>query len=508
MKTLMQQADNLTDKSCVVYYRVSRSHQKDIRQEQDCINYCKDNGYQIVKTFREKISGRKRARQAMTECLNYLKDNNIHYLVCSELSRLGRTLEVSTILDELTQKQICIIAIKEELKTLNDDLTKNDKQLSLALFAISNAIKESEYISYRVKSGRNERVINNGSWTGGKYLPYGYQSIDKRLVIEPREAEYIKQIFEKYLSAWGAVKIANWLNMECVPTKLGLKWDRATINQLLSHKIYIGQRQWKGTSLDTPYLRIISDDTYNAVQKRRTERKNPDATFNKLKKYTYLFDKGLIICGVCGKKFSGLGGLNKYSCDSGNYTKCCGCESVSLDWLEEAVQVHLLKNWYQLIKDNTIIIEQNEKLEIDYKLLQAERQNKRVQLDRINEMFELDRYDRPTYDLRYNEVSNQIANITESLEQMQGKLIESRKAMEVRNLWVVNPDYINIDGKQVWTYENIDKETLHKIIKQIIVNKRTNAGQLIDVLLVNGKEFQLVFIPKRMTILKAGKNLI
>ena len=53
-----------------------------------------------------------------------------------------------------------------------------------------------------------------------------------------------------------------------------------------------------------------------------------------------------------------------------------------------------------------------------------------------------------------------------------------------------------------FAFNPIDKETLYKVIKRITVNKRTKEGQLIDVCLVNGKEFQLIFKPKRMTILK------
>lgn len=521
MEPAIQQSDNQNLKSCVVYYRVSRSHQKDIRQESDCIDHCQNNGYQIVETFREKISGRKRAREAMTKCLNYLKDNDIHYLVCSELSRLGRTLEVSTILDELTQKQICIIALKEEIKTLNDDFTKDDKQISFALFAISNSIKESDYISYRVKSGRNERIINNGSWSGGKYLPYGYTSIDKKLVIEPLEAERVKMIFQKYLSAWGAVKISNWLNMEGIPTKLGLKWDRATINQMLSHTIYIGQRQWRGEKLDTPDLRIIEDDIYYAVQKRRKERKNPDQTFNKLKKYTYLFDRGVIVCGVCGRKFSGLGGLNKYSCDSGKYTKCCGCESVKMDWLEENIQVYLLHNWSDLIKDNTEIEKQGERLEIDLKLLQQEQINESRKQDRYSEMYAEDRLTRIQYDEKYNACQEKLSKIVDDIVQVRERIQEIKTAKEISktikfkilNKYMPHPDSVEFNKEAIinemnkpdfkgFAFNPINKETLHKVIKRITVNKRTKEGQSINVILVNGKEFQLTFKPKRMTILK------
>src|SRR5512133_1243540 len=112
--------------NAVSYYRVSRNIQSDLRQENDVKDYCSNSGITIAETFREKISGRKRMadndRPELARCINYLKDNNINLLVCSELSRLGRTPEVIHIIDELTRKKICVISLKENIRTLDDSL--------------------------------------------------------------------------------------------------------------------------------------------------------------------------------------------------------------------------------------------------------------------------------------------------------------------------------------------------------------------------------------------------
>jgi hypothetical protein len=97
----------------------------------------------------------------------------------------------------------------------------------------------------------------------------------------------------------------------------------------------------------------------------------------------------------------------------------------------------------------------------------------------------------------------QISKIMESIEQIRGKLITMKPILEqviVKKLMTFNEESQQYED----TSFEIDKETLHRIIKQITIHKRTKEGQLIDVLLVNGKEFQLTFKPKRMTILKSN----
>ena len=79
----------------VVYQRVSKDIQDFNRQVQDIEEYCSKNNYNIVESFTEKMSGVKRVRPAMTKLINLIKETtNIDFVICSELSRLGRTSEV------------------------------------------------------------------------------------------------------------------------------------------------------------------------------------------------------------------------------------------------------------------------------------------------------------------------------------------------------------------------------------------------------------------------------
>lgn len=499
MKTNSKVTDTQLDyKKCVAYFRASTEEQQTQRQADEIEQYCKDNGYKLIKHFVENKSGRKRNRHYMNECLEYINDNNIKTLILSEISRLSRSTEGGKIIDELTQKKVRIIALKEELQTINDDGTPNYKDIWQSIGALSNAIRESDYLSHRVKSGKRSKVIHQNKWTGGKYLPYGYTSINKVLTIDQSEKEYVKIIFEKYLQGWGAIKIANWLNAEKIPTKLNKQWSRSTINQMLPHTIYIGKRIFEGKELDTPELRIIDDNLFYAVQNRMKQRKNTDLTFNQLRKYDYLFDKGLIKCGKCGKNYYGLVERDKqhkarYKCTSGKYHKGCGNESVNINWLEYEIQKHIIVNQFKLIYDNTEAIKQNELMMIDIKMLKEEQLKYELELTRWNEMYAKNRLNSKEYDKRYNNTNDNINNIIEKINNLQEKINTNKPITQ--QILAKAEFKLNADNKYDAVKYTIDKDTLHKIIKQITIQKMntTTNTKTIDVMLTNGNTFNLEY---------------
>lgn len=475
-------------KTAVCYYRVSRNIQSDLRQERDVIKYCKDNNYTIVETFREKISGTIRKRPEMTACLDYIDTNNIKFIVCSELSRLGRTNEVVAIIDDLTEKHICVICIKESIKTLKDDFSKDVDQILLTNILTGISLKESDSISYRIKSGINQKVLNNGAWSGGKFKPYGYTSIEGKLVIDIKEAEIVKLIFEKYLSGWGSIKISNFLNLQGIQTKLGFKWQRSTINQLLRHSIYSGHRMWHNECLNTPDLAIVSTDTFESALKRMKEAKNSSPEFNKLAKYNYLLNKGIMICGICGKHFHGA--MKKdtsngvYKCISTKYHAGCGNRSIHIKWIEVNIQDILGAGWQKLVQDNSKLSSQIEVLEIDLKLQQQELTDQQQEQNRLQKDYFKGRLPESQYDKQYQIFNQIIDKITGNIHQLQEKITDNRTTLKA--ITKGKGKAAIQDKAYKHTTFNIDKDTLHTVVKQIVVNKDD-----IKVLLINNNEFTI-----------------
>ena len=79
----------------VIYARVSSvtDRQNTERQVKDLMDYASYMNYDVVQVYEEKISGAKKNsdRAVLQESIDYCIDNKIDILLCSELSRIGRS---------------------------------------------------------------------------------------------------------------------------------------------------------------------------------------------------------------------------------------------------------------------------------------------------------------------------------------------------------------------------------------------------------------------------------
>lgn len=159
-------------KTAVIYARVSSTtdRQNTDRQIADLSDYAEKNDYQIKKVFTEKISGGKRnaERPVLLECINFCKEYNIDTLLCSELSRIGRsTVEVLKTIDELHQAGVGVYIQNLNIYTLNEDGTENPIASMLTTILAEVAKIERSNITYRLNSGR-EQFIKSGGKLGRK----------------------------------------------------------------------------------------------------------------------------------------------------------------------------------------------------------------------------------------------------------------------------------------------------------------------------------------------------
>ena len=87
--------------NAVIYARVSSTGDRQSTELQvlDLTDYATKNDLVVQQVYEEHISGAKRNadRPVLTECLDYCRDNGPDILLVSELSRLGRKHTVSTV---------------------------------------------------------------------------------------------------------------------------------------------------------------------------------------------------------------------------------------------------------------------------------------------------------------------------------------------------------------------------------------------------------------------------
>ena len=141
----------------VIYGRVSSDAQSAKRQINDLKAV---EGYEVVKVFQESISGFTKSvhdRPELQKAITYIKKNEIPVLMVHEISRLGRrTTEVLTLIDELKKESIKIYIKSIGILINGNGATEAINKLIITLLADLSRM-ESEQMSYRIKSGLEER---------------------------------------------------------------------------------------------------------------------------------------------------------------------------------------------------------------------------------------------------------------------------------------------------------------------------------------------------------------
>jgi DNA invertase Pin-like site-specific DNA recombinase len=169
------------------YIRVSTDKQTVENQRFEINNFCERNNIQIDQWFEETISGTKEPeKRALGKLLRKLKKDDI--LICSELSRLGRSLfMIMDVLSACMKKEIQLWTIKDNYRLGNDI---SSKVLAFA-FGLSAEI-ERNLISQRTKEAL-ARAKAEGKVLG---RPVGAKS--KRVKLTGCENQ-IKQMLSKQI---------------------------------------------------------------------------------------------------------------------------------------------------------------------------------------------------------------------------------------------------------------------------------------------------------------------
>lgn len=154
----------------VIYARVSTQGQDYERQLAELTHHADRMGYEVVKTFSEKISGAKKIaeREALSELLNYIETNQVDKVMIYECSRLSRrATDFLSIIETFNEKKISLYIHQNGLETLQPDGTVNPiATLVLGILAQFNSM-ERNLIRSRMESGYNN-FRNNGGKVGRK----------------------------------------------------------------------------------------------------------------------------------------------------------------------------------------------------------------------------------------------------------------------------------------------------------------------------------------------------
>jgi hypothetical protein len=155
---------------------------------------------------------------------------------------------------------------------------------------------ERELASERTKDKMLERA-KKGMWNGG-IVPYGYKKENKKLVINSKEAEIVKLIYEIYTTTGSLFQVYEKLKQKKIKDRQGKIFSKGAIYYILRNIVYTGKLKYGGDIYQGIHKPIISEDLFNLAQQIHKEK------IRKLRVYKdYLFG-GLVVCKECGSKMT------------------------------------------------------------------------------------------------------------------------------------------------------------------------------------------------------------
>jgi site-specific DNA recombinase len=297
--------------SVAIYCRVSTEEQASegysiTAQLQTLRQYAHLYGWQIAEEYvDEGISGKDiKGRPAMQSMILDVEKAKFQAVLVWKISRLSRNmLDTLVLLDKFDEYDVKFISYSE-----NFDTSSPIGKLVVQLMA-SIAEMERNTLSENVKLGMTQRA-KEGSWNGG--LIFGYDSIEKELVVNPKEAEILQLIFTLYADGNGLKAIVNQLNKAGYRTKHGRHFSINGIATILDNPIYVGKIRWlqvenwdkkrrRGKNADPILVEgkhepIISDETWNIVQVRRKSR-----SFKQRQSNEPFLLSSILRCPTCGQ---------------------------------------------------------------------------------------------------------------------------------------------------------------------------------------------------------------
>lgn len=305
-----------------IYSRVSTIEQAEEgysidEQERLLIEWCKKMDYEVYKCYADRgISGKDiKSRPALKELLSDAEEKKFQMVISWKINRISRKLEdVLKIVNLLENNNISFKSYSEPFET-NTPAGKMQFQMMALIGEF-----ERGTIAQNVKMGMCAKA-RAGEWCGGRVLGYDLVQMEKqpgakrtktKLVINEKEAEAVRFIFNEYGNGKGYKAITNQLNKIGYKTKLGNNFSVGCIREILTNPVYIGKVRYNVRQNWSEKRRrninanpIITDGIHEAIIDEKLWDKVQAILSSKKGKPARIYDgkfplTGILKCPKCG----------------------------------------------------------------------------------------------------------------------------------------------------------------------------------------------------------------
>jgi site-specific DNA recombinase len=233
--------------------------------------------------------------------LRDIEAGRVDVVCCYKIDRLSRSLaDFARLMETFERHGVTFVSVTQQFNT-----TSSMGRLTLNIL-MSFAEFERSTIAERVRD-KVHATRRKGMWTGGRPV-LGYDVIDKKLVVNAKEAERVRAIFALYREAGSLLGVAAELNSRGWRTKawtnqegrhvLGGPFTKTNLHALLTNPIYRGRVRCGAELVDGQHEAIVDPETWEATQALLTRRGIERRGWRPPTKNSALL-KGLLQC-ACG----------------------------------------------------------------------------------------------------------------------------------------------------------------------------------------------------------------
>ena len=299
---------------CAIYTRKSTTEGLDSdfssldNQREACESYIRSQrseGWELIEDRFDDggFSGGNIERPALQRLLTGIDAGQIDCVVVYKIDRLSRSLlDFVRLMEVFEQRQVAFVAVTQQINT-----TTSAGRLMLNVL-MSFAQFEREIIAERT-SDKMCAARRKGKWCGGPpVLGYDIDHERKRLVVNPDEAEQVREVFDLYLEKQSMLHVVCELNRRGWTTKSyqtktgshhpGAVWDKSKLQRILINVTYIGKTRHHGEVIDAEHEGIVDPAIFQQVQELIRGNGNGSGSAVRNKHGALL--KGILRCGQCG----------------------------------------------------------------------------------------------------------------------------------------------------------------------------------------------------------------
>ncbi|MBX3368738.1 MAG: recombinase family protein [Phycisphaeraceae bacterium] len=250
------------------------------------------------------FSGGSMERPALERLLQDVEAGKLDCVVVYKVDRLSRSLlDFARIMEAFDRKGVSFVSVTQQFNT-----TSSMGRLTLNIL-LSFAQFEREIIGERIRD-KIAAQKRRGKWAGGVPV-LGYE-VDRsngspRLVVNPKEAARVREIFEMYLDLGSLQRTATeltrrgWTNKRRITRKGeprgGRRFDASSLHALLINPILIGKIVHKGQVYAGEHDAIIDAAVFEKVRHQLSENGRTGGAEVR-NKYGALL-RGLLHCKAC-----------------------------------------------------------------------------------------------------------------------------------------------------------------------------------------------------------------